>query len=64
MKALAIALALLAAAIGAIQTAGPASLGLPPLAANWLGVVAVLTATAQAFLPEVHKKATRKPRLA
>ncbi|HYE58581.1 MAG TPA: hypothetical protein VD948_08750 [Rhodothermales bacterium] len=53
MKTLAVIAALAAAGIGAIQTAGPESLGLPPLAANWLGVLAVLLSAAQAFLPDV-----------
>jgi hypothetical protein len=55
MKLLAIGAALIAAAIGAIQTAGPDALGLPPLTANWLGVLAVVLAAAQAFLPNVKQ---------
>lgn len=55
MKTLAIVAYIASAVVGAIQTASPAALGLPPLTAQWLGVAAVVLSTIQAILPEVHR---------
>jgi len=59
-RALAIAVALAAVTIGAMQTIGPTALGLPPVAAGWLGVIGAVAASAQAFLPAVHQRALRR----
>lgn len=50
----AVVVALLVVAIGAIQTAGPTVLGIPPVAFQWLGVLAIVLAAAQAILPKVQ----------
>lgn len=50
----AVLVGLLVVAIGAIQTAGPAVLGIPPVVFQWLGIAAIVLAAAQAMLPKVQ----------
>ena len=41
--------------IGAIQTAGPESLGIPDVIFRWLGVLAVTFSIIQGFLPSIQR---------
>lgn len=41
--------------VGAIQAAGPSDLGFPPVAARWLGVLAMVLAGAAGVLPKLQQ---------
>lgn len=58
LRTLAMVLTIVVAGIGLIQSVGPASLGLPPIAANWLGVLGGAIGVALGFLPRVQTNRT------
>jgi hypothetical protein len=53
-RAISIAVAVALAMLAAVQLASPESLGISPVAARWLGIVATGLGLAQTFLPRAQ----------
>jgi hypothetical protein len=54
-RALGVAVAVVLLVVAGIQTAGPESLGIPPVGGKWLGVIAFVFSGIQPFLPAVYR---------
>lgn len=54
LRALSIAVAVVLAMLGAVQLAGPESLGISAVAMRWLGIVTVGFGLLQTFLPKAQ----------
>lgn len=54
LRVLSIAVAVALGMLGAVQLAAPDSLGISPVAARWLGIVAAGLGILQGFLPRVQ----------
>jgi hypothetical protein len=64
LRVLSIACAVALGMLGAVQLASPESLGITPVAARWLGIVACGLGILQGFLPRVQGPTTDPETLA
>jgi hypothetical protein len=64
LRVLSIAVAVALGMLGAVQLAAPESLGISPVAARWLGIVAAGLGILQGFLPRVQGPTTDPEALA
>lgn len=64
LRVLSVAVAVAIGMLGAVLLAAPADLGISPVAARWLGIVAVGLGILQGFLPRVQGPTTDPETLA
>lgn len=64
LRVLSIAVAVALGMLGAVQIAAPESLGISPVAARWLGIVAAGLGILQGFLPRIQGPTTDPETLA
>jgi len=64
LRILSIAVAVALGMLGAVQIADPSALGITPVAARWLGIIATGLGILQGFLPRVQGPTTDPETLA